>query len=76
MNRLSEKRHSRKWKDTDSLVEKKFCTQWSVKKIMVTFFWDMQQLITFDFPEKGATVKISFYCQPLLAKFKFTLFIE
>ena len=44
------------WKHRDSLVNKKFWVQQSLKKVMLTVFWDMKGPITVDFLEKGATV--------------------
>ena len=44
------------WKHIVSPVKKKFCVQWSVKKVMLTVFWDVKGLITFDFLENDATV--------------------
>ena len=40
------KSQSMKWKHTDSLVKKKFRVQQSVKKVMLTIFWDTKGLIT------------------------------
>ena len=61
-NELVSKRQSMEWKHTDSQV-KKFRALWSVKKIMLTAFWDMKGLITNDFLEKGETVNNVSYCQ-------------
>ena len=38
------------------LVKEKFWVQWSVKKFMLTAFWDMKGPIDIDFLEKRATV--------------------
>ena len=52
-----------------------FLAQWSVKKLMLTVFWDIKgPFITIDFLEKGATVNSASYCQ-ILRQY-FTLFIE
>ena len=59
---------------TDCLVKKTFYLQQSVKKAMLTVFWDMKELITINFLEKDATVNSASYCQ-LLRQY-FTLFIE
>ena len=48
------------WKHTGTLV--KFWVQWSVKKVMLTVFWDMKRLIPIDFLEKGETVISVSYC--------------
>ena len=53
------------WKRTVSPVKKKFCVQWSVKKVMLTVFWDVKGLITFDFLENDATANSFSYCQLL-----------
>ena len=42
-------------KQTDSLVKKLQVLQ-SVKKVLLTVFWDMKGPITIDFIEKGTTV--------------------
>ena len=47
----------------DSPVNKQFRLQQSVKKAMLTVFWDMKRLISIDFLEKSATVNCVFYCQ-------------
>ena len=36
------------WKYTDCLVKKKFWSQWLIKKVMLTVFWDMKGPITID----------------------------
>ena len=43
------------WKQTNSAVKKRLCTQQAVKKVMMIVFWDMNGLITIDFQEKVAT---------------------
>ena len=43
-------------------LPKKFRTQWSVKKMMLTVFWDMKGPIISDFLEKGTTVNSAFVC--------------
>ena len=44
-------------KYTESPVKEKFWTQRSVKKIMLTVFWDIKEPIATDFLEEGATIK-------------------
>ena len=44
------------WIHTDSQVKNEFLAQPSVKKVMMTVFWDMKWPITIDFLEKDATV--------------------
>ena len=46
------KRQSMEWKYTDSLRKKKFWVQQSVKKVILTVFWDIKGFITIDFFEK------------------------
>ena len=47
-------------------LRKKFLVQLSVKKIMLTVFWDMKGPITIDILEKGAIVSsTSYYQNPL-----------
>ena len=63
------------WKHTDSPVKKKrFQVQWSVKKVMLTVFWDMKGRITIDFLEKKLNEKQCFLLQT--PKVKFILLIE
>ena len=57
---LESKRQSMEWKHVDSLVKKKFWTQWSVK-VMLPVFWDIKGSIPFDFLGKGATVNSASY---------------
>ena len=59
------KRQSMLRKHTDFFGKKKFRAQQSVKKVMLTVFWDMKGPITIDFLEKGATVNNASYCQLL-----------
>ena len=47
---LSEK--DMEWKDTGSLVNKKFLTLWLEKNVILTVFWDMKEPITIDFLQK------------------------
>ena len=41
-------------KNTDCLLKKKFHVQWSVKKVMLTIFYNMNESIPIDFLEKDA----------------------
>ena len=59
--KLESKRQTTEWKHTDSPVKNKFCTQQSVKKVMLTVFWYMKGPITIDFLEKCATVNNATY---------------
>ena len=40
---------SKEWKHTDSLVKKKFQTQLTLKKDMLTVIWDMGRSISVDY---------------------------
>ena len=51
------------WKHTDSVVKKMFWAHQSLKKVMLTVFWDMKGLITIDFPQKGAALDRVSYSQ-------------
>ena len=55
------KGQSMKWKSTDSPAKKKYRTQWTIKKVVLTAFKDMKKPITTGFLEKGATVKSTSY---------------
>ena len=65
------KRQSIEWKHIDSPVKNKFWVQQSVKKVMLTVFWNMKGPITL---EKGATVNSASYYH-LLSQY-FTLITE
>ena len=58
------KRQSMKWKHVGSPV-KKFKSQRSTRRVMLTVFWDMQSLITILFLEKESTVNSSNNCKLL-----------
>ncbi|BFZ03636.1 hypothetical protein BsWGS_06675 [Bradybaena similaris] len=58
------KRQSMEWKHVGSPV-KKFKSQRSTRKVMLTDFWDMQGPITISFLEKGSTVSSANYCELL-----------
>ena len=46
-------------------MKKKFLAQQSVKKVMLTVFWDIKESITIDILEKGATINSASYCRYL-----------
>ena len=54
------KKPSMEWRCIDSLVKKKVWAHHSIKKFMLTMFWDTKGLITIDFLEKGATINSVF----------------
>ena len=57
------KKQSIESKLTDSPVKKKFWSQQSIKKVMLTVFLDIKVPITNDFFEKSATVNAALHCQ-------------
>ena len=75
MTNLSLKDKSIEWKHTDSgKKKKKFVEQLSVKKVMLTVFWEMKGLTSFDFFENRCNSKQYFLLPiPLV---NFTLIIE
>jgi hypothetical protein len=50
------KRQLMQWKNPSSLANKKFKTQASTGKVMLTIFWDVNGPILVHFQEKGQTV--------------------
>ncbi|XP_067929080.1 histone-lysine N-methyltransferase SETMAR-like [Watersipora subatra] len=59
------KQQSLRWKHPSSCVTKRFRAQRSVKKVMLTVFWDVRGPITISFLEQGTTVNSENYCQLL-----------
>ena len=59
------KRRSMEWKHVSSPVKKKFTSQKSLRKVMLTVFWDRNGPITISFLEKGNTVNSENYCELL-----------
>ncbi|GFO38037.1 histone-lysine N-methyltransferase SETMAR [Plakobranchus ocellatus] len=53
------------WKHPSSPVTKKFTVQQSVKKVMVTVFWDSRGMILLDILPKGESVNADQYCETL-----------
>ena len=47
----------------DYVEMKKIRVQWSVKRVMLTVFWDVKGKVTINFLGKGATVSSSSNCQ-------------
>ena len=45
--------------------KKKFHALWSVKKVMLVVFWDVNRPITTDFPKQSVTVNNASYNQLL-----------
>jgi hypothetical protein len=50
------KRQSMQWKHPSSLANKKFKTQASAGKVMLTIFWDVNGLVLVHFQEQSQTV--------------------
>jgi histone-lysine N-methyltransferase SETMAR len=61
------KRQSMEWKHPGSPTKKKFNTQSSAGKLMLTVFWDSKGPIQEDYLEKGCTINSASYSD-LLAK--------
>lgn len=64
------KRQSLEWKHTSSPTRKKFKTQPSAGKVMLTLFWDSQGPIFCDFLEDQRTINSQYYCNMLENKVK------
>jgi hypothetical protein len=58
------------WKRPTSPVAKKFKSQPSAGKIMLTIFWYMEDVILVHFTPKGETVNSQNYCDVLRTKLK------
>jgi hypothetical protein len=58
------------WKRPTSPLAKKFKSQPSAGKIMLTLFWDMKGAILVHFTPKGETVDSQNYCDVLRTKLK------
>lgn len=59
------KRRSMEWKHTASPVKKKFKSQRTTRKVMLTVFWDRNGPISLDFKCQGNTVNSQNYCELL-----------
>jgi len=59
------KRQSMQWKHPSSPTAKKFKTQPSAGKLMLTAFWDSQGPILETYQERGTTVTRATYCDML-----------
>ena len=59
------KRASMKWRHPTSPRSKKFKSQQSAGKVMVTVFWDSVGVILIDFMSKGATINSDVYIDTL-----------
>jgi len=64
------KRQSMQWKHPSSLANKKFKTQASAGKIMLTIFRDVSGSLLLHFQEKGQTVTSARYSDMLVNKLK------
>ena len=56
---------SMEWKHVSSPVKKKFKSQKSLRKVMLTVFWDRNGPITISVLERGNTVNSENYCELL-----------
>jgi len=59
------KQQSLQWHHTHSPRTKKFKTSISVKKIMVSVFWDRKGILLVDFMPAGATINAAAHCDTL-----------
>ena len=64
------KRQSMQWKHPSSSVAKKFKTQSSAGKLMLTVFWDSQGPLLETYQERGTTVISATYCDMLQRELK------
>lgn len=64
------KRQSMEWKHTSSPVKKKFKTQASAGKVMLTVFWDAQGAVLCDYLEEQRTINSQYYSDMLMNKVK------
>jgi len=64
------KRQSMQWKHPSSLANKKFKTEASAGKIMLTIFWEVNGPILVHFQEKGQTVTSARYTDMLVNELK------
>jgi len=64
------KRQSMQWKHLSSPANKKFKTQASSGKVMLTIFWDVNDPILMHFQEKGQTVTSARYSDILVNELK------
>lgn len=64
------KRQSTEWKHTSSPVRKKFKTQASAGKVMLTVFWDAEGPVFCDYLEEQRTINSQYYSDMLLNKVK------
>ena len=64
------KRQSMQWKHPSSPANKKFKTQHSAGKVMLTIFWDVNGSILVHFQEKGQTVTSDRYSDMLVNELK------
>jgi hypothetical protein len=61
------------WKHLSSPANKKFKTQASAGKVMLTIFWDVNGPILVHFQEKGQTVTSARYSDMLVNELKPTI---
>ena len=64
------KKQSMQWKHLSSLASKKFKTQASAGKVMLTIFWDVNGPILVHFQEKGQTMTSAWYSDMLVNELK------
>lgn len=59
------KRQSMSWIGPGESAPKKFKTQHSAGKVMLSVFWDTEGILLEDYLEKGKTVNADYYCELL-----------
>lgn len=64
------KKQSMEWRHASSPVKKKFRTQPSAGKVMMTIFWDSMGPVFVDFLEDQSTINSTYYCDMLINKVK------
>ena len=64
------KRQSMEWKHPNSPCKKKFKSQPSAGKLMLTVFWDSQGVVLEHYQEKGITINSARYSEMLIDKLK------
>ena len=67
---LESKHQSMEWKHLGSPVKKKFKSQPSAGKVLLTIFWDSQGVIMEHYLERGATVNSVWYSEMLSTELK------
>ena len=70
---LESKQQSMEWKHPQSPCKKKFKTQPSTGKLMLTVFWDSQGPVLEHYQERGTTINSAWYSEMLIDKLKLAI---